>query len=205
VTQREHGTIACYRWGVAYGKQDWRKGCRCQDCRTAVKIYNVKLNRRRERGEEILHDATEVREHILWLRTQNVGMRAIEAATGLRRGTIGKIASGQTKRCRAETIAKILAVGTHRRAPGALVDARPTWRLINDMLRNGFTKTQIAAELGSTAERPALQLKRDLILQSTADEVQEMYDRLMAPVIARREWGARRQQAYRASLAEAAG
>lgn len=203
--QREHGTIACYRWGVAYGKQDWRKGCRCQQCRTAATIYNVKLARRRERGEETLFDNTEVREHLMWLRSQHVGVRTIAAATGLRRDTVRRIATGQIKRSRRETIDKILAVGTHRRAPSALVDAKPTWRLINEMIRNGFTKTQLAAELGSTAERPALQLKRDMIRQSTADEVQALYDRLMAPVIARREWDARRQQAYRASVAEAAG
>jgi hypothetical protein len=65
------------------------------------------------------------------------------------------------------------------------------------MLANGFTRTRIAAELGSTAKRPALQLKRDKIKQSNADQVREVYDRLMAPVIARREQVAAARAHYR--------
>jgi hypothetical protein len=197
VRQRQHGTVTCYRWGPEYGAPDWRRGCRCRECRTAANVYNIKLQRRRDRGEETLQDNSEAAEHILWLRSQGIGLRAVAAATGLQRLTVWKIARGETRRSRPETISRIMAVGTHMRKAGSLVDAEPTWRLIDDMLANGFTRTRIAAELGSTAKRPALQLKRDKIKQSNADQVREVYDRLMAPVIARREQVAVARAHYR--------
>jgi len=64
-------------------------------------------------------------------------------------------------------------------------------------LANGFTRTRIAAELGSTAKRPALQLRRDKILQSSADQVREVYDRLMTPIVVAREQAAERRAHYR--------
>jgi hypothetical protein len=197
VRQRQHGTNACYRWGPNYGSPDYRNGCRCAECRHAGYVYEVKRQRDRNRGIVRLHDNTEAREHILWLRSQGVGLRAVAAATGLQRHNVWKIANGQVKRSKPETIRRIMAVGTHMRKGGSLVDAGPTWRLIDDMLANGFTRTRIAAELGSKAKRPALQLKRDKILQSNADQVREVYDRLMAPVIARREQVAAARAYYR--------
>jgi hypothetical protein len=197
VRQRQHGTNACYRWGPNYGNPDYRNGCRCAECRHAGYVYEIKRQRDRKRGIVRLHDNTEAREHILWLRSQGVGLRAVAAATGLQRHNVWKIANGQVRRSRPETISRIMAVGTHMRKAGSLVDAGPTWRLIDDMLANGFTRTRIAAELGSTAKRPALQLKRDKIKQSNADQVREVYDRLMAPVIARREQVAAARAHYR--------
>lgn len=90
-----------------------------------------------------------------------------------------QIINGHTKRARAETIAKILAVGTHVRAPGALVDATRTWELIDDMLRYGYTKGDLARRLGSEYDKPALQIQRDVVLQSTADKVAELHAQLV--------------------------
>ncbi len=195
--QRQHGTNACYRWGPNYGSPDYRNGCRCAECRHAGYVYEVKRQRDRNRGIVRLHDNTEAREHLQWLSEQGVGVRAVAAATGLRPHNLGKIARGETRRSKPDTIRRIMAVGTHKRLPGAFVDAGPTWRLIDDMLANGFTRTRIAAELGSTAKRPALQIGRDQVMQKTADDVRETYDRLMAPVIARREQVAAARAYYR--------
>jgi transcriptional regulator with XRE-family HTH domain len=202
VRQRDHGTIACYRWGIDYGPQDWRKGCRCQACRTAANIYNIQLQRRRDRGEETLRDCSAAREHLLWLRSKGVGLRAVAAATGIARHTVWKIARGQTRRSKHETIERIMAVGTHLRAPGGFVDAAPTWRLIDEMLAEGFTKELIATELGSTAKRPALQISRDQVMQKTADNVREVYDRLMAPTLTARAMVAERKARNRRNAAE---
>jgi len=205
VRQRQHGTLACYRWGVDYGTPDWRNGCRCPECRTAVKVYEIKRLRRRASGQDFLIDATEARDHIAWLRSQGVGLRTIAAEVGMKRLSVSRIADGTCRRAKRNNVAAILAVGTHKRAAGALVDARPTWQLIDEMIAHGHTKTRIAAELGSKAARPALHLQRDRITQAKADAVQEVYDRLMVRVIARREWDARRQREYRKRVSEAAG
>lgn len=175
---REHGTLTCYRWGTEPGR-DWTKGCRCDDCRVAAVTYNKIRERRRSKGIETLFDNTEAREHLQWLSANNVGWRTVHQQTGLSQTAIRNIRLGRSRRSRRETIDAILAVGTHNRADHALVDAGPTWRLIQDMLRYGHTKTYIAGRLGSSAKRPALQIRPDFVRQSTADAVVELHAQLV--------------------------
>ena len=141
--------------------------------------YNKVLERRRSKGIETLFDNTEAREHLRWLSANGVGWRTVHEQTGLSQTAINNIRLGRFRRSRRETIDAILAVGTHNRAGGGRVDAGPTWRLIEDMLRYGYTKTYIAGRLGSSAKRPALQIKRELVLQSTADAVAELHAELV--------------------------
>lgn len=175
---REHGTYTCYRWGPEPG-QDWRRGCRCLPCTDAAVLYNKLSVRRRINGIDTLFDNTEAREHLKFLRANGVGLRTVSEQSGIGRTALMQIINGHTKRARAETIAKILAVGTHVRAPGALVDATRTWELIEDMLRYGYTKGDLARRLGSEYEKPALQIQRDVVLQSTADKVAELHAQLV--------------------------
>jgi len=175
---REHGTYTCYRWGPEPG-QDWRRGCRCLPCTDAAVLYNKLSVRRRINGIDTLFDNTEAREHLKFLRANGVGLRTVSEQSGIGRTALAQIINGRTKRARAETIAKILAVGTHVRAPGALVDATRTWELIEDMLRYGYTKGDLARRLGSEYEKPALQIQRDVVLQSTADKVAELHAQLV--------------------------
>ena len=175
---REHGTYTCYRWGPEPG-QDWRRGCRCLPCTDAAVLYNKLSVRRRINGIDTLFDNTEAREHLEFLRANGVGLRTVSEQSGIGRTALAQIINGRTKRARAETIAKILAVGTHVRAPGALVDATRTWELIDDMLRYGYTKGDLARRLGSEYDKPALQIQRDVVLQSTADKVAELHAQLV--------------------------
>lgn len=190
---REHGTYTCYRWGPETG-QDWRKGCRCEACRQAAATYNKILERRRLKGIETLHDNTEAREHLEYLSARGVGLRTVQERSGVGRTTLQEIVNGRARRSRPETIAAILAVGTHVRAPGGRVDAGPTWELLEDMLRYGYTQAYLAKRLGSVAERPMLQISRNLVRQSTADAVAELHAELVG---AHREWMRARQAEYR--------
>lgn len=175
---RQHGTYTCYRWGPEPG-QDWRRGCRCLPCTDAAVLYNKLSVRRRINGIETLFDNTEAREHLKFLRANGVGLRTVAEQSGVGRTALMQIINGHTKRARAETIAKILAVGTHVRAPGALVDATRTWELIDDMLRYGYTKGDLARRLGSEYDKPALQISGDMVLQSTADKVADLHAQLV--------------------------
>jgi len=175
---RQHGTYTCYRWGQDIG-QDWRNGCRCQPCRQAAATYNKILERRRLKGIETLFDNTEAREHLQWLRAKGVGLRTVQERSGVGRTTLQSIVRGSARRSRAETIAAILAVGTHVRAPGGLVDAGPTWQLLEDMLRYGYTQGYLAKRLGAVYEKPILQISRRMVLQSTADKVAELHAELV--------------------------
>ena len=190
---REHGTYTCYRWGPEAG-QDWRRGCRCEACRQAAATYNKILERRRLKGIETLHDNTEAREHLEYLSAKGVGLRTVQERSGVGRTTLQGIVSGRARRSRPETIAAILAVGTHVRAPGGRVDAGPTWQLIEDMLRYGHTKGYLARRLGSVCETPALQISRNLVTQATADKVAELHAELVGT---HREWMRTRQAEHR--------
>lgn len=194
---REHGTNACYRFGPEPGN-DWRKGCRCRPCITAAVTYTKQWERRRAKGWRPYVDNTEAREHLHWLTSHGIGERAVAQASGVSRSVIRNMITGDLLKSRPETIERILAVGTHVRLPGALVDATRTWELLNELIAQGHTQTSLARLLGSTAKRPVLQIKRDRIEQKTADKVQALYDRLMAPVIAHRMRSAERRAHYRA-------
>lgn len=59
-----------------------------------------------------------------------------------------------------------------------LIDARPTWERIRWMLREGFTKTEIARRLGYKSH--ALQLNKRRITSRNALKVEQLYNRLRA-------------------------
>jgi predicted ArsR family transcriptional regulator len=144
-----------------------------------VATYNKILERRRLKGIETLHDNTEAREHLEYLSAKGVGMRTVQERSGVGRTTLQSIVRGSARRSRAETIAAILAVGTHVRAPGGRVDAGPTWELLEDMLRYGYTQGYLAKRLGATYHTPVLQISRDMVLQATADKVAELHAELV--------------------------
>ncbi len=73
---------------------------------------------------------------------------------------------------RAQSVARVLAVGAEARAPGALVPAGPTLRRIEWLLKEGFTQTALARMLGSKAKQPTLQIGRDRVEAGTAAKVE---------------------------------
>ena len=159
-------------------------GCRCEPCRQAHREYNLHWDRHQRRvqyGLEERHtpyvDASEAIAHIHWLRSQGIGKRTIAKASGIGVTSITEFSNGTRTRARQETIDRILAVGTHRIKPGIRIDAAPTWELINDLLAFGFTKARIAKELGN--KTPALQINRHRVNKSTADNMRQVWQRLV--------------------------
>lgn len=193
--RREHGTNACYRWGVV--GDDWRNGCRCYECTTAGVIYEKQRAARKARGEEPYVDNTEAREHLLWLETQGIGLRTVSDVSGVSRSALSLIRKGVRPVSRPETIAAILAVHKGNAAPGAVVDGSSTMALIDDLLRMGYKKGELAQLLGASTR--ALQVcKRGTIRQDTADKVAALHERLTRSRDAQRQWDAERQADYRA-------
>jgi hypothetical protein len=47
------------------------------------------------------------------------------------------------------------------------------------MLGEGYTKTRIAAEMGSTYKRPQLQLRKDFVTALNAAKIQRVWRKLM--------------------------
>lgn len=192
--RREHGTNACYRWGVVGG--DYRNGCRCVDCTTAGVLYEKRRSIRKARGWEPYVDNTAAREHLLWLAEQGIGLRAVVEASGLSRSALQQVRSGVRTRSRQEWIERVLAVGTHRAAPGTKIDAGPTLALIDELVALGHTKGSLAVQLGAT--KRDLQIgRRGTILRSTADKVEALHRELTASRDAERDYNARRKAAER--------
>lgn len=185
---REHGTSACYAWGPEPGAG---KGCRCEPCKAARKAYDKRLKQRAEPGYV---DATEAREHVADLMAHGIGLKRISALTGLSGGVLCKLmygtrtqGRGPSKRIRPATRDALLAVKRTDHADAGLVDARPTWKVIDQLLADGWTKTAIARRLGQTSS--GLQLSRDQIQARHARTIAALLDE---PVPARRSrWGDR--------------
>lgn len=153
-------------------------GCRCAECRAA----NTSYARQRERAIRAgdwngLVSADRARAHMLALASQGIGRRAVQAATDVADSILSKIRAGTRTQIRASTERAILAVTPEMASDHALVDARPTWVLIDTLVRAGYTKARLARELGQSG--PGLQLGRSRVTVRNAHLVERLHARLI--------------------------
>lgn len=153
-------------------------GCRCSECRAANTAYfHVREQAKADGDWNGLVPAARAREHIIALSAQGIGRRAVAMASDVSETIICEIRRGSRTNIRARTERRILAVTTDAASDGALVEAAPTWKLINALLLAGFTKARLATELG--AKTPALQISKKQVTVRNAYEIQRLHDRLM--------------------------
>lgn len=168
-----HGTRARYT-----------TGCRCDDCRRANAAYQQQLSIKQaaERRGEIpprFVPAAVVADHLEMLSRHQIGRHRVTALTGVSDSQLRKIRAGITKRVRAETAEKILAVTTEDKALHATTDSARARHYLEALLAAGLTRYRIAHALG--AKMPALQrLKGDRCLVKTERQL-EVLVRLYAP------------------------
>jgi transcriptional regulator with XRE-family HTH domain len=198
---REHGTRAKY---VV-------EKCRCEPCTNANRTYARQRDRQARRvrygfdePNPAFIDATEAREHLLWLSSVGVGKRRVAELTGVSLSAIDKLRQGNRTKCRPETAAKILAVGRSRTSDGAFIDAKKTWRLIDDLLKHGWTKQAIAKAIGSKAQRPALQLQPNKVTARNARAIEQLHETALLRVLQDRRLKAEARSYYRQREREAA-
>lgn len=156
--------------------------CRCPSCRAANTGYAREHDRARRRPDgpgPAYVPAGRVREHLRWLRDQGVGLRRVAEVSGVSRTILGDILHQRQRRVRPDTGERVLAVGPRHAAPGSPVDAAPTWALIGRLAAQGHTRASIAAQLGSRAAQPSLQLGTVQVLASTAQAVEALAERLL--------------------------
>lgn len=156
-------------------------GCRCPACRGANTAYERMRAQARKAGEAnpiVPADAT--RAHIQALAAAGVGRRTLSIATDVTEATLWAIKRGERANLRRATEKKILAMRADLLADGALVDAAPTWSLIDALLQAGFTKNAIARGLGQQGS--GLQLSRTRVTVRNAEKVRRLHDKLMADV-----------------------
>lgn len=155
--------------------------CRCEPCTIANREYA-----RRRRAEVAEGDtrhlvpSDQARAHLRKLAREGVGLRSVSDASDVPRSILMGIKKGDRPRLRASTERRILAVDVSAVRDGARVDARPTRKLIRDMLRLGLTKGEIALRLGYS--RPALQLTRSTVRADNALAVERLHREVLAEV-----------------------
>jgi hypothetical protein len=90
---------------------------------------------------------------------------------------IAMILNGKRKNIRRQAELRILAVRSDAHADHALIPAKETWLMINKLLREGFSKRQLAKRLGY---KKAIQFKRDFVLKATEIKIRRFYKMIMA-------------------------
>lgn len=167
------GTRACYV----------NHRCRCTGCTDANRRYYHARHRRL--AEEAwgarpaaLVDAEPTRTILTALQNVGVGLRTISDATGISRTTLRHITHGDRDRVRRETADAIARLRPDDvRRPGALVPARRTHALVQQLVADGWTKAAIGAWVTGNPDCRALQIRGDRITQANADAVADLADR----------------------------
>lgn len=152
-------------------------GCRCLKCRMANSNYETSRARARKAGDwNGLVDAAPVRLHLKRLSRAGVGYKTAADAASVARSVVAKVRSGERLQIRARTARQLLGVTADARADASCVSAAPTWRLIRQLLDEGFTKTRIAKELGVGR---AIQFNHERVLARNALAVEKLWRRYM--------------------------
>lgn len=155
-------------------------GCRCFKCRRANSDYERERKIARAAGDWNGYVSAEAaRTHLLKLAKLGVGRRAVSAASDVAETVLSEIRTGRKQRIRARTERKIMAVTKSCASDHAIVSARHTWRRLDALLEEGFSRTALARLLGSTARKPALQIGREFCTVRNAARVEAIYQRYM--------------------------
>lgn len=133
---------------------------------------------RAESVADYLVETTRARRRLRWLSRKGVGYKAAADAASVSRTIVANILNGTKTQIRLSTERRILAVDAAAAAGGAIVDARATWRMLDELLGEGFTRAELARRLGYKS--PALQIRRDRVTAATALRVAKFYRAIMA-------------------------
>ncbi len=120
-----------------------------------------------------LVSAKRARTHLGELSAAGVGYKAAGIACDVGHTVIAEIISGRKRKIRQSTETRILSVTGEAIADHALVDAAPTWALLEELIARGFTRAELARRLGFTTL--ALQFRRGKVLARTALAVERLY------------------------------
>jgi hypothetical protein len=120
--------------------------------------------------------AGRVRRRLRTLSKRGIGYKTAADACGASRTIFAGILNGTRKRVRRSVELKILALDEDAMADGAHVDAKPTWRLIDSLVRRGWSKAELARRLGR--KREAIQFRTSRVTVRTAHDVEVLYRKL---------------------------
>lgn len=160
-------------------------GCRCYTCAWAVAQYRDHVEKEQRKGTwQPYVDAEPARAHVRQLMAAGIGRRRVAALADVTESCITKLVYGQrgnppTRRIRPHVAQRILAIPAAdvSKAPGMTVDATGTRRRIQALAAFGWSITQQAAEVGWTVSNLHALLSRELVQRTTAQTVEDLYDK----------------------------
>lgn len=144
-----------------------------------------------------LVDAKPAELRLFSLKAVGVGYRQVAKLTRLSPQVILEIRDGRRAQIRADIACRIMACQAIL-AHGQTVTGWRTWRLIDSLERDGFTRGDIAQRLG--ASTPQLQIERRRIRVRTALKVRTLHQRINAEALDEPETEADRRAAFDASV-----
>lgn len=119
--------------------------------------------------------ADTARRHLAQLAEAGIGIRQAAQLSGVNASTVAGVRSGRLVTVRPSTSARLLGIGPTL-APSALVPATVTWRFVDSLEREGYTRRELAWHLGARSQQ--LQLGRRRIEAQTAVRLAAAYQRL---------------------------
>jgi hypothetical protein len=165
---KPHGTRARYVGGR----------CRCNPCREANRLYQAQRVKAKIFGDwNGLVSAERARQYLTELSANGIGRHSVQAACDVSDGILFAIITGTKKQIRARTERRILAVDEGARGGKSLISAAATWKLLRELLKDGYSKVQLAEWLG---HQHALQINRRRVTADTAANVERMYRLIQA-------------------------
>jgi len=160
------------------------KGCRCAPCTDANRADHQTRAARAQAGQPAtdMVSAAHARGHLRILQGQGATQKGLARAADINVKMIVEILDGTRSRILADTERILLAVRIdhvrNANAPGTLVPADETWRLIDALLSRGWPKSWIAREAG-LGIGGSLQLGRGQITAGNAQRVAELSARVV--------------------------
>jgi hypothetical protein len=151
-------------------------GCKCDLCRRANTDYQLSRMKAIKEGDwNGIISAKKARAHLIYLSKYGIVRRAVADATVLSETILFNIRAEKQTHIRARTERLILSVTFGQAANYAHTDAAPSWKLINILLKKGYTKTQIAHGIG--CEWHALQIGKVRVTILNAYKVRRLYEK----------------------------
>lgn len=149
-------------------------GCRCFQCRRANTAYEAarKIARAAGLGNGIV-PAAKARAHMKQLSALGVGRRSVGAASDVADSVLSDIITGRKINIRAATERAILAVTIEAAGDHALVPAKATWKLLDELIKDGFTRGDLAVRMGRKTRN--LQLDKDVVTVRNAYLVERLH------------------------------
>jgi len=157
----------------------YMSGCKCLLCRAANSRYECERAAARRAGQwNGLVSASVAKRHIRKLSRAGIGRRSISASCDVGMTTIQEIKTGRKLQIRKATEAAILRVDKDAISGGSIIQAKRAWKLIDRLLREGFSKAELARRLGLNS--PAIQFRKDRITARSAMRIERFYNRIIS-------------------------